>query len=352
MPGEGRIAEADVNEIASWEPLDTLSSVDFNLVKYSRGFLRAEPEFWVRDFSSFWMPLFHVLDAKIENVRLSTQVEFPADLQRIVAVEVNGEIAVFGSYEPSVEALVEAVVPGCPQSGAPLVCEYLERRLLGTLAKSAKFELVQNGYYLPPEWNGDVEVVGTVVLSFEINGREVQFWIGLGRQIVERLDDVWRTEVIRRSPAPKAAGKGNDRAKITVELAELAVPPAMLIDYIRPGTVINLEVPVSPRVVVHLDGELWLEGRLAQYNGQFVVEVTNTKPDKRPFPDSTTRVQIRLFEFEIPYAALAEYSQPGAVLITRRPAEPRAGMIISGENVASAVVGHLDGNFVIEVIDK
>lgn len=353
MQGEGRIAEADVSEISPWEPLDVLAPADFNLVKYSRGFLRARPEFWLRDFASFWQPLFHVLDAKIENFATSTQADFPPDLQRIVAIEVNGEIAVLGADEPALEALVEAAVPGCPPSAAPLVCEYLERRLVGTLAKAAKFDLVQNAYYLPPDWVGDVEVVGAVSVKFEINGKPVAFWVGLGRQMIDRLDEIWRAELVRKTPPPKIVERrSGDRSSVTVELAELAVPPAMLIDYIRPGTVINLEVPVSPRVIVHLDGELWLEGRLSHFNNQFVVEVSNPKPEKRSFPESTTKVQIRLLDFEISRSSLAEYSQVGAILVTRRPAEPRAGMIISGENVASAIIGQLDGNFVIEVIDK
>ncbi len=350
---EGRIAEADVSDIISWEPQDALDTVDFNLVKYSRGFLRARPEFWLRDFASLWQPLFQVLDARVERVEMFTRVDFPPDLQRIVAAEINNEVTVFGADEPALAALVEAAVPGCPPSAAPLVCEYLERRLLGTLAKAARFELVQSAYYLPAEWVGDVEVVGTVGVSFEINGKSVQLWIGLGRQMVERLDELWRAEVVKRIPPPKVAERRSaERVNVTIELAELAVPPAMLIDYIRPGTVINLEVPVSPRVILHLEGELWLEGRLAQYNNQFVIEVINPRPEKRSFPDSATRVQIRLTEFEMMRSTLSEYSQPGAIITTRRPAEPRAGMIISGENVASAIVGQLDGNFVVEVIDK
>ena len=199
-----------------------------------------------------------------------------------------------------------------------------------------------------------MEIVGAFSVSFFLNDQEVSFWIGLGRQMVERLDELWRGEVVRRLPLPKAAERRSSErnATVTVELAELAVPPAMLIDYIRPGTIINLEIPVSPKVIVHLDGELWFEGKLAQYNGQFIVEVLNPKPERRPFPESTTRVQIRLLQFELPRATLAEYSQAGAIMITRKPAEPKAGMIISGENVASAIVGQLDGNFVIEVIDK
>ena len=46
---------------------------------------------------------------------------------------------------------------------------------------------------------------------------------------------------------------------------------SLLIDYVRSGTVIDLEVPVSTKVRLKADGKPWAEGQLCQFRDRIAV---------------------------------------------------------------------------------
>ncbi len=348
MEVEGRIAGTGDVGIQPWQPETELQSLVLNDVRLSRGFLRAEPMRWFPALGTHWRPF--LLSLGIEESKCSFEVglEFPSGLDRIIPTDVDGEIAVIGMDNQTQALLVGVVAAGMGNVASELVIEYLERRLLSSLTKcwGGPGPLVCS--YISPDITESVEVIGVVSLNFEIAGKSGAVHFGLGPKLVERLDSAERERTVKQGSAKYS----EDIYAVSVEIAQLAVPPAMLIDYLRGGTVIDLELPVSEQVNLRLNGELWARGRLCHFNGRFAVEIVELEPEPLDHPASTTRVQVEVARVELTKEGLAEHGQLGVVLLTRTPIGGNASLIISGENVASAVIGQINGNFAVNVLPK
>ena len=351
MQREGRIADGAGVNFVPWEPQKSLKALSQNEVRLSRGFLCADPAKWFESLPDHWVPLLHSLGVDVKITAIRKTLDFPQELAFLNVIELDGEHAILGFDEDTHDAIARAIVPGLVEGAGEVVVEYLQRRLLSTLARSWAGEDALSCNFLASEVVEEVEVVGSVGVRLEFGGRPGTIWVGVGPKVLDKLDSFWRSRV------RKAAGEGNQRpsdniAVMSVEIAHLTVPPAMLIDYIRTGTIIDLEIPVAPKVSISLDGEPWGEGELKQFNGMFAVE-TRTVNAKRPVSqDSTPRVRVEIARTDIEEGTLAEYAQPGAVLVLGRAVAANAVLVISGEQVASALIGSIDGRFALSVLPR
>lgn len=351
MQREGRIADGAGVNFLPWDPQKTLKSLTQNEIRLSRGFLCADPAKWFESLPEHWAPLLHALGAEVRIVSLRKTLDFPQDLAFLNVIEVDGEHAILGFDEETHDAVGRAVVPAGVDGATEVVVEYLQRRLLATLARSWAGEDGLSCNFLASEVVEEVEVVGSVGVRFDIAGRPATLWFGVGPKVLDKLDAFWRGRV------RKAAGEGNQRLSDNVgvfsaEIAQLAVPPAMLIDYIRTGTIIDLEIPVSSKVTISLDGDLWGEGELKQFNGMFAVETRSVITRRPQQQDSTPRVRVEIARTDVEENAIAEYAQPGAILVLGRAVNANAALVISGEQVATALVGSIDGRFALSVLPR
>lgn len=352
MEAEGRIADGENVRLVPWQPEEALRVLSQEEARFSRGFLSASPLSWFSGVDEQWKPFFHTLAADVVVCGFNNSFVFPENVSNVAVVEIDGEEALIGFSSGSEKALVQAVVPGTQGVGADIVIEYLVRRLLSTLSKGWKGEEPLRCYYLSSSSVENVAVSGVTKAVIEIGGLPCEMWFGLGPRFLERLDGMWREDLLR-SIVEQGENVFSDHIHtVGVELAELAVPPAMLIDYMRSGTIIDLEVPVSPKVQLKVDGVLWAEGELSQYNGTTSVVITDIDPVVRDFPESTTRVRVEIARAELDQESLIEHRQRGAVLLTNTPVGPNVSLIISDENVASAVLGQIDGRFALSVLPK
>lgn len=338
-------------ELLPWNASAVLDPLDVNHVRLSKGFLRAQPLKWFPAFATYWLPLFHSLGIEGRLVSLHVGLEFPDGLERIVPLEIDGEPAVLGMDFKSQAAITQAVVVNASQESASLTQEYIERRLISTISMSWLGKSPLLCYYSPPDVSDSIEITGSVCMTVEVGDQPCTLWFGFGSRIVERLDALWREQFVKSRTGAEEVEFG-DVVSVSVVLAELAVPPALLIDYMRAGTIIDLEVPATERVSVYVDGKLWVEGRLCQFNDRFAVEVLDLNPPEREIPEDSTRVQVEVATAELDPAAIIEHEQAGAVLLTRTRVDSPVSMRISGENIASAVVGQIDGQFALNVLPK
>lgn len=321
-------------------------------VRYSRGFLCADLETYFPTLADHWKPFF--LGAGVE-LRLNAVVKhlhFPQELGRIVVVEAAGESCVIGIDELSQDVFARALVRNVGQTAGEVLIEYLERRLLTTLTKSWGENEPFVCYYLSSDWAEEVEVIGAVEVELLVGVEKATVWFGIGPRALDMFDRIWRN---RRSKAKSVRGRtefGDSVHSISVEIAQLSVPPAMLIDYMRAGSVIDLEMPVSENVVLLKNGEPWVGGVLRQFNGSFAVEVTDLAPPGLETIEGATRVQVELARVELDENAVQEYFQVGAVLPTSRQVGSPAALVINGETVAQAILGEADGNLALSVLPK
>jgi flagellar motor switch/type III secretory pathway protein FliN len=329
---------------AAWLLDEDVAELDFNQVRLSRGFLRADIQTCFPGLHSYWLPLFLGFGLKTAYRGCSINLEFPKDLDRTSAVEIDGELALIGIEAKSIARFAESIIPGSTMGSPEALIEYLERRLVATLAKSWSGVKAINCSYAPDAAIADADIVGSIKLALTLNGSPVDVWFGVGPQLAETIDQQWREKIVNQSSADRN-GDRNAVVRLSVVLAEVALPPTALIESMRAGARLELPTEISDDVVVKLGGATWAEGKLRTFNGRFAVELTGFSPAAVQHTESKTKVVVELADVELTKEALTEYHQPGAVLLTKAVANPRAALRISGEKVAEAEIEAVDGQF-------
>ena len=351
MQGFGRITDSSGVHLEPWEPREFLRTVTQNEIRYSRGFLQSNPAVWFDSFALHWLSLFQVLGTEVRVLDVVTRLGLPRDLGYSVVVEADGEPAVIAFESDLEQGIAKAVAGTAPPTGRDVLLDYIARRLVSTLVASWSEESPLKCYYISSRSVREVDPLGSVGLRISVAGQSGTIWFGLGSRLLTRFDALWRDRLYceETNAGPDRAG---EKQQISLELAELAIPPAMLIDYMRSGSVIDLELPVSDRVWIKVDGFPWLEGELCQFNAQFAVCVTSIECERREFPEDSTRVSVEIGRAEIDSEAMPEYEQIGAILATASEVSAEAALIISGENVAHARLGQANGRFALRIMSK
>lgn len=330
--------------LSAWNPERQLRQVDPRAVRYSRGFLRCRPERWFPGFAMQWLPLGHSLGVEFKLMSAKPVITVPPDLEYRFGGTVDGETVGVAFGAETAEAVLEAVAPSSRPVAKGIVLEYLARRLLTSLAmswsgpESAAFQFDAEG-------GAEVsDLTAAVKLTAGVGGVPATFWILLGPTVVDKMDGLWRRHLqssARQNVAP---------ADVRIEVAYLTVPPAMLSDYLTPGTTVDLETPVCDRVVLSSGGQSWLSARLGAAGGRFVLEILPIAPPTFALPSGTTRLAVELGAIHLDSAAARELSQPGAMVDTGIDLADRVGLTVNGERVAEALLRTYQGRFVVSVL--
>jgi len=106
-------------------------------------------------------------------------------------------------------------------------------------------------------------------------------------------------------------------------------------------------------VIVMKNGEPWAMGRLMQFNGRFAAEIQENVPLESESPlEDGARILATFAVTELDTAGQIELAQTGALLLTREEIAPFVSLFISGEEVAVAEVGEVDGEFVLTIVQR
>lgn len=332
----------DAMTLAPWEPGRHVRSVDAAEVRYSRGFLRCRPEKWFPAFATHWLPLAHSLGVELKAIEVKPALGSAAEGEIAFGGSVDGEgIGIFLDPLAS-RILLNAVLPGASPQGADVTLEYLARRLLASLAMSWSGPESSVLRFDPNSVPAPLDRAGAVKLTAAINGNPFVIWLAFGKGMVERLDGLWRRQVVSSAKAVEAG-------PVAIELSQLAVPPTMLVDYLKSGTVIDLEVPVSDQVTLRLGNRAWQLARLCSVQGRVGVEVQGGPPPAPILPEGTTRLSIQFGSLNLDASALAELSQAGAIWVGDLPLQDTVQLVINNERVGSANLCCYQGRFAITV---
>lgn len=328
-----------------WAPSETLPQKESLEVHYSRGFLRSQPEKWFANLGAQWLPLFHSLDAAPKFVSATPRLDWPEVPLRQSSIEIDGERAVLGLDDHAVDILISSVSAGLSAVPSDIFLEYLERRLCSTLRAAWVEDEPMIVQYLSGGLPDDIEVTAAIQVRMLSGDTPFDLWIGGGPKAIERLDYLARKKLQDGQP-PEL---GDQVRTVSVELAELWVPPALLIDYMRAGTVIDLERPSTPTARLLLEGEPWAEGLLCQCNDTLAVEIQELS-DKRTEPvEGSTHLSVVLCSTQLDLSGVREHFQKGAILSVGIAPPPTAEIVIGGETVAVADIGEIDGVLAVQV---
>lgn len=326
-----------------WDFHATVSSVAESELRLSRGFLRSQPGKWFPGFGMQWLPLAQALGVEIKLLEVAPQVEVPQDVSIKFSGTVDDEPLGFFLDNAAAKVILENVSPGALPVAEEVVLEYMARRFITSLALSwsgpessvVKFD---SGVDL-----NSMKVAGIVKVSISVNGTQCVFWLALGPSLVERLDGLWRRQIVSTS-------KQQDSGfKVQLEVAQLAVSPSMLVEYVKPGSIVDLEVGVGDSITLRKEAEPWKRVRLRNAGGKIALEALQEQVSSKSLPEGTTRLVVSFGEVELDPATVVELSQNGAMLKTSIPLGSEVKMMINGEKVADAELCLHQGRFALTV---
>jgi hypothetical protein len=333
--------------VSPWEPTRFLRTAAPSEVKLSRGFLRCRPEKWFPGFAAQWLPLGHSLGVEMKMIEAKPVLHTPIEQSIGFVGTIDGEPIGLSIDPASARVVTEAIVPGGLRGGdsqsGGLVLEYLARRLLTSLAAAWTGPQSSQVRFEPEIGFQEVDPGGDVRINFSVNGTPAQVVISLGRFLVDRLDSLWRRQVHSTGRAVEAG------SEIALEIAQLAVPPSMLGDYLRSGTLIDLESRASDALTLRAGTKAWHSARGCISNGCYAFEVIPGGSAPPGLPEGTTRLSISLGSTRLDGGVVAELAQPGAMWETTVPATDRVELLINGEAVGEGRLGLYEGRFAVTV---
>lgn len=332
-------------ELDLWNPQELLPAVSPSEVRFSRGLLSANATDFFTGLESKWSPFLAEigLDIKILSTRQSLKPPGGGSIPSF-EFEILGGSAVL--YMPP-EILEYVQLDGFGQlneKAKRVFVEYLFRRFLASLNSCCKIEQFKCMFR---SGSGDrINATSSIEIVLNLQGKNTSIWFGLSQDVLEGIDQLLRDHVRSRSAKAQASSalKG-----ISMEICQLAVPPASLIDYIRPGTVIDLQRQVDRNIQLVKNGEPWLEGELLNCQGLFVARVNNLRPGTPEIASGMSRLTVELASFEMDGAACLESEMIGALINSAQSLTSNVALKVNGERIAKAQLAVADGHFVIKV---
>lgn len=337
-------AESQQFELEPWDPEQLLSTREPHEIRYSMGFLQSKPENWFPGLGAHWLPLAHSMGIELKVVQVQPTFTQPEhDTLGFVASVDDEPIALVAESE-SIYRFLETVVPSARGTAGSIVAEYFARRFISSLAlcwsgpdsSVVRFE---------PELNpADVRSFASILFDIQLNGVSCRFWLQMGRVLVERLDGLWRRQVksstsLNLKPAP-----------VQIEIAQLAVSAHLISDYTKPGTIIDLEVPVTDEVRIASKDDMSLEARLVNVDKAFVLEILRAAPVPVEIPADSVRLQVLLGSFSPIGVSLKELLSGKTMLETGLPLGNEVLLSIGGETVAKGQLSIFQGRFAVTVL--
>lgn len=339
--------QTEAATLSPWEPGRLLRTALPGEVKLSRGFLRCRPERWFPGFAAQWLPLAHALGVELKVIETKPILLSEVENSFAFVGTVDGEPLGLSTDAASARVLVDAVVPtlgrGSDSAAGAIVLEYLARRLLTSLSVAWTGPQSSLVRFEPEMGIADVVPAGAVRINLAVNGAPVQLVLSLGNFLVDRLDTLWRRQIQSTARAVDAA------TTVALEIAQLAVPPSLLGDYLRSGTLIDLETRPSDTVILRAGVRAWQVGRACLSNGNYAVEILPQMAASPSLPEGTTRLSISLGATRLDGGVVAELGQPGAMYETAIPATDRVELLINGESVGEGRLGLYQGRFAVMV---
>ncbi len=331
-------------DLTEWQPEQLLIKTSANEARLSRGFLRSSPEKWFPGFAMQWLPLIYSCGKEIKLRSVKPLPAAPADLEVGFVGSIDAEPIALLASQASGKVLFEAF---CPEALAnqsySILLEYLARRLLKSLAISWSGPESSVVVFEGELGRQRLNTAGAVMLEFSVDNNPCQVWLLLGPVLVDKLDGLWRRQL--RSSARQTTGKN----VISLEIAQLAVPPSLLADYLKPQAVIDLETVVTDKVTVRVDGKASHLMRLRNVEGKFGFEGIDDVLPNPIMPEGTTRIGIEVARFVLDPNQLAEISQTASIFESEIKLSKRVNLVINNEKVGQADLMVYEGRFAMRV---
>jgi hypothetical protein len=330
-------------KLGDWDCNRFAVSIDPRYARLSRGFLRCRPSGWFPGFASQWQAVTHSLGGDLKILDIVPEPFCEPGPTVCYGATINNEPCGLLIDSVSEVVLLDLMLPFGSDKARNIALEYLARRLFATLAATWSGPSPTAVSFNSQIGKDRIKEAGAIRMRMNLNGQECTVWFSLGAKIVEQIDGLWRRQ-IRSTTSPSGIA-----GSVEVEIAQLAVPPQMIDEYTRAGTVIDLEVPLSDQVTLRVGGKPWLSAKLRNVGGKIALETIISPPAPAALPDGTARIGIQLGTIEVDPPIASEISQPGAVIETGWPLTADVDLMVNNEHLAEGVLKSFEGRLAVNV---
>ena len=342
--------------VQSWDPHTSCKNVDSFEIRMSRGFLRSAPARWFPGLNSHWLPILHStgIEFKVLEVAplLTSAMIDLNELEALGAWFIDDEPLVLYADSASRTTLAQAFIPNSSRYARKTVIEYLCRRVAISLQASwSGMESSRISYDSEFAYE-DFRAQAWIRVRASINNEKVVFAFGLGRLLAEKLDGLWRRQIRPGGNSALILNKQQRQGSNTVrfELARLSVAPQSLPAYLKAGSLIDLEIPLSTNLTLKLGEESWLTAALCCCDDRFALETVSLNPSALQVVEGATPLCIEFGSITVDSLTCAELEQPGAMIETGLPVSDLVQLSIRGEKVGRARLVRFEGRFALSIL--
>ena len=139
------------------------------------------------------------------------------------------------------------------------------------------------------------------------------------------------------------------KISLDIQIAELAVSPNMLNEYLSKGVRVGLEKIVNDNVYILKDNKKFLKGKLLQSGGRFIVEILGKVENVAGPLQNMVDISIVLGSVVVPGYVVSELSQTNALWDTGLELTNEVSIFVDNKFSATANLASYDKQFAIEV---
>ncbi len=341
----GQVSSESQNDVEPWDARAIVRSVNGLEARLSNGFLRCHPERWFPGLGDSWAPLKGTLGCDFRIVEIKPQMVLPASSDICFRGLFDQEAIGVVLDAQSADLIAREVIPRTARGGGTdLVVEYLVQRFMASLAMNQTISETGQILFSGRSDVRDLSLVASVRLACSINAAPCVITIGLGQDTVDKMDKLWRRQVHSSNRGAVADGL------LRLELAQLAIPPQMLAEYLSKGTVIDLEERVSDSITLRIGHKPFMPARMVEVDGILGCQTVSGAATSVVIPEGTSRLSIELASIPADSALLSELGQVGAIALTEAVPGGNVTLSINQERVGEAKLCVYQGRHAVEVL--
>ncbi len=294
---------------------------------------------------SFWKPV--LISLSLTEPTLSIQL-----LENVTTSEENYAGSFFvNSVEARLETdtdsagvIANSISAVGSQFDKEIVIAYFYRRLVSTLEKSWKGKNKISLSY------SDKKTENIDSLNYQI-----RLNIEFDKQKNAKIDFFVSEHTIELlcNELESLNAKQNERCnELNSEIMRFSISPEKLIEYLKPGNIINTEEKFFNNCVIYSNSQVWAKAKVKIYNSKYVLEIEEDLYPQNEKSNQDTVVSIELEKFNL-YGDLNAYNKTGLLLPTNINTNSNFFLSLRGEKIATVALSIEEGeDLKIKVLSK
>ena len=332
-----------MNNFEFYDHLKDLTNLSLIDAKYGSGLQSIELSVISTSFSLHWSSLIKSLGINISNVKSSFVFDFDTSLTNKHLFCLNDEVAVFSYNTKTFEIISDSIQKTDNDLYKKGLFNYLKTRLIRSFLDSARLDDVLV-YSDTSDISTEVELLGSIKLSFELNNNSCEIWVGIGKKAVEALDMSLKNIIY--SDNTELHG-----SYIGVEIFSVDLTTSKLIDLVRPDAILPLANLDLSRSRVLKNGIFVSAGTPIRSGERIGIRIEDNLVENVECDNTKTRLSLCLAHELVTDQRLNDVDKVGSVLLLNDPST-LIKLVVRDEIISYGSLVVIDEEFFIKVVEK